>query len=71
VSPTVRLHTYPAEDGDFSSGVTLELEVPEDALLVEEVLARLRGRYPGVAIRVEDGDGTDRHWHVYRDGLPI
>lgn len=73
MSPRVRLYCYPDDDGHFTSASASSLEIhgPDPGLLVHAVLERLRSTYPGVVIRVEDGDGADvTTWHVYRDGLP-
>lgn len=68
----MRLQCYPPEDGEFSSGVTLEIDVPEGSPLADQVISKLRARYPGVAIRIEESEasGPELTWHVYRDGLP-
>jgi hypothetical protein len=70
MSPLVRLHCYPLEDGDFTSGVTFEMEIPDQIPIVDNVMAKLRASYPSIAIRVEPDDDETSIWHVYRDGLP-
>lgn len=71
MSPVVRLHCYPLEDGDCTSGVSLEMDLPDSVPIVEDVLATLRATYPRVAIRVEPGGDEVAVWHVHRDGLPV
>jgi hypothetical protein len=73
MSPQVRLFCYPDDDGQFTStsGMSLDVHVPDPGVLIHAVLERLRSAYPLVAIRVEHDDGAEAAtWHVYRDGLP-
>jgi len=67
VSPQIRLQCHPEDDPDFTSGVTLETDLPIDGHIVEAVIGRLKGRYPNVEIQI-DHDGEMAVWHVYRDG---
>jgi hypothetical protein len=70
MSPRIRVHTYPSEDATFGDSVTLEITVPDDQLLIAQVIANLQASYPGVAVQVAQEEGVDVAWHVYRDGLP-
>lgn len=76
MSPSVRLVTYPDDDGHFSehAAITLRIDLPDSYAagdIVAEIQRRLREAYPLATIRVEpgDGDGVPPIWHVHRDGL--